>query len=224
MFLGETVEIYPAGAFPPVRLEIASGQLSAICFYELDTLRKIAETEEVVLDVMSEWLAGSGEEIEQRQRRKPSDPLTILDYVPPETIIGIGYAIAADVGSAVPNECLHCDLRRLNVSLFRLSNIDRNAVVQRCLEPLLWQRRSDADPGTHRLDRGGKIHHRKAVQLEGLGVHLLEQIEGDHFTIVGLPLLPLLGFPARRGFARHARMLAARRSRWRARSPRNTPT
>ena len=33
-----------------------------------------------------------------------------------------------------------------------------------------------------------------AYQLEGLGVHLFEQIDGDHFTILGLPLLPLLDF------------------------------
>ena len=33
-----------------------------------------------------------------------------------------------------------------------------------------------------------------AYQLEGLGIHLFEQIEGDHFTILGLPLLQLLGF------------------------------
>jgi septum formation protein len=31
-------------------------------------------------------------------------------------------------------------------------------------------------------------------QLEGLGVHLFEHIAGDHFTILGLPLLPLLAF------------------------------
>ena len=33
-----------------------------------------------------------------------------------------------------------------------------------------------------------------AYQLEGLGVHLFSRIEGDHFTILGLPLLPLLAF------------------------------
>jgi septum formation protein len=33
-----------------------------------------------------------------------------------------------------------------------------------------------------------------AYQLEGLGVHLFDRIEGDHFTILGLPLLPLLKF------------------------------
>jgi septum formation protein len=33
-----------------------------------------------------------------------------------------------------------------------------------------------------------------AYQLEGLGVHLCERIEGDHFTILGMPLLPLLAF------------------------------
>ena len=32
-----------------------------------------------------------------------------------------------------------------------------------------------------------------AYQLERTGIHLFEKIEGDHFTILGLPLLPLLG-------------------------------
>ncbi|MBS0528537.1 MAG: Maf family protein, partial [Proteobacteria bacterium] len=38
-----------------------------------------------------------------------------------------------------------------------------------------------------------------AYQLEGLGVHLFSRIEGDHFTILGLPLLPLLAFLRRQG-------------------------
>jgi septum formation protein len=33
-----------------------------------------------------------------------------------------------------------------------------------------------------------------AYQLEGLGIHLFDRIEGDHFTILGLPLLALLAF------------------------------
>jgi len=38
-----------------------------------------------------------------------------------------------------------------------------------------------------------------SYQLEGLGIHLFERIEGDHFTILGLPLLPLLAFLRRFG-------------------------
>ena len=36
-------------------------------------------------------------------------------------------------------------------------------------------------------------------RLEGPGALLCERIEGDHFTILGLPLLPLLGFLRERG-------------------------
>jgi septum formation protein len=39
-----------------------------------------------------------------------------------------------------------------------------------------------------------------AYQLEGIGVHLFERVEGDYFTILGLPLLPLLDFLRRQGF------------------------
>jgi septum formation protein len=38
-----------------------------------------------------------------------------------------------------------------------------------------------------------------AYQVEGYGIQLFEEIEGDHFTILGLPLLPLLGFLRTRG-------------------------
>ena len=38
-----------------------------------------------------------------------------------------------------------------------------------------------------------------AYQVEKLGIHLFERIDGDHFTIMGLPLLPLLDFLRRDG-------------------------
>jgi septum formation protein len=33
-----------------------------------------------------------------------------------------------------------------------------------------------------------------AYQIESAGIHLFEKIEGDYFTILGLPLLPLLDY------------------------------
>lgn len=47
----------------------------------------------------------------------------------------------------------------------------------------------------HYLDNAGPtvLGGVGCYQIEGLGVHLFESIEGDVFTIRGLPLLPLLG-------------------------------
>ena len=38
-----------------------------------------------------------------------------------------------------------------------------------------------------------------AYQVERIGIQLFERIEGSHFTILGLPLLPLLDFLRREG-------------------------
>ncbi len=38
-----------------------------------------------------------------------------------------------------------------------------------------------------------------AYHLEGVGAHLFSRIDGDYFTILGLPLLPLLSFLAGHG-------------------------
>jgi septum formation protein len=38
-------------------------------------------------------------------------------------------------------------------------------------------------------------------RMEGRGVALFDQVEGDHFTILGMPLLPLLGALRERGLA-----------------------
>ena len=38
-----------------------------------------------------------------------------------------------------------------------------------------------------------------AYQLEGLGVQLFDKIDGDYFSILGLPLMPLLDALRREG-------------------------
>ncbi len=38
-----------------------------------------------------------------------------------------------------------------------------------------------------------------AYEIEGLGIQLFDRVEGDHFTIIGLPLLPLLAELRARG-------------------------
>ncbi len=46
---------------------------------------------------------------------------------------------------------------------------------------------------------GGVLWSVGCYQIEGLGAQLFERIDGDHFTIQGLPLLPLLAFLRQQG-------------------------
>ena len=36
------------------------------------------------------------------------------------------------------------------------------------------------------------LHSVGGYQIEGLGIHLFERVVGDHTTVLGLPMLPLL--------------------------------
>ena len=51
------------------------------------------------------------------------------------------------------------------------------------------------------LDSIGKAAYSSpgCYQLEGRGIHLFTKIDGDHHDILGLPVLPLLGFLRERG-------------------------
>ena len=54
---------------------------------------------------------------------------------------------------------------------------------------------SDAFLEAYAADHGSAVCHSVGgYHLEGAGVQLFDRVEGDYFTILGLPLLPLLGY------------------------------
>lgn len=73
---------------------------------------------------------------------------------------------------------------------------DEEVVFETVETALLTMRPLSDDAIADYLDAAGPaiLSSVGCYQLEGLGVHLFETIEGDHFTILGLPLLPLLAF------------------------------
>lgn len=75
-------------------------------------------------------------------------------------------------------------LARAGVPLWRTVSVAR--MTMRKLDPGFI--------GRHLSHVGNKaLQSVGAYQIEGEGIQLFDRIDGDHFTIVGLPLLPLLG-------------------------------
>lgn len=59
---------------------------------------------------------------------------------------------------------------------------------------------SDAFLDAYLADAGDRVMQSVgAYQLESVGVNLFEKIEGDHFTILGMPLMPLLAYCRKAG-------------------------
>jgi nucleoside triphosphate pyrophosphatase len=103
---------------------------------------------------------------------KPSDRATATDQV--RALSGQTHALHSAIAIALDGKVL----------------FETVAVARMTMRPL-----SEADVAAYLDAAGGTVTQSVgAYQLEGVGVHLFERIEGDHFTILGLPLLPLLGF------------------------------
>jgi septum formation protein len=87
---------------------------------------------------------------------------------------------------------LHSAVALVRDGQLLFSHVDVARLTMRALSEDFLARYLDAmgDAVTHSVG---------AYQLEGLGIHLFERIDGDHFTILGLPLLPLLTYLRRAG-------------------------
>ncbi len=79
-----------------------------------------------------------------------------------------------------------------------------SAVVIACDGKIIWSHLASARMSVRPLTEGfidrylaqvgdKALKSVGAYQLEGEGIQLFERIEGDYFTIIGLPMLPLLG-------------------------------
>jgi septum formation protein len=83
------------------------------------------------------------------------------------------------------------------VSLLR----DGAVIFEHCAVARLTMRAFSVDFLTAYMEAAGDavLASVGCYQVEGRGIQLFERIEGDHFTIMGLPLLPLLEFLRREG-------------------------
>jgi septum formation protein len=100
-----------------------------------------------------------------------------------------GRAQAADQLRALAG---HCHELHAAVAVAREGKILFEHVA---IARMTMRRLGDAEIDTYLNEAGAAVTSSVgAYQLEGLGVHLFEKIEGDHSTILGLPLLPLFAF------------------------------
>ncbi len=128
--------------------------------------------------------------------------VTVSEARPSDLVIG------ADQTLSLGDEILHkpADMEAARRHLLKLSGKTHqlnSAVVLVRDGETLWRHVSTASLTMRELDPGyiGRYLSRVgdialssvgAYQLEGLGIQLFDSIEGDYFTIVGLPMLPLL--------------------------------
>lgn len=128
--------------------------------------------------------------------------LDVSGRYPQALVIGCDQTLS--LGDAVLHKPASMDeaRRRLLALSGKTHQLNSAAVLARG-DAVLWRHVGVARLTMRHLDPGFVGRHLSRVgeqalssvgayQIEGEGIQLFEEIEGDHFTIVGLPLLPLL--------------------------------
>lgn len=148
----------------------------------------------------------------------PEDIATILaeakaievsERHPGRLVIGCDQTLSLDGEVLHKPEDMEAARRRL-LALSGKTHELHSAVVAARDGAALWRHVSTARMTVRKLDPAfvgrhlAKVGARAlssvgAYQVEGEGVQLFDRIEGSHFTIVGLPLLPLLAFLRQEG-------------------------
>lgn len=118
------------------------------------------------------------------------------------------YVIGTDQTLSLGDEVLHKpkdmeEARRRLLALSGKTHQLNSAVVIVRDGDVVWRHVSVAHLTMRELDPGFIGRHLSSVgeialssvgayQIEGKGIQLFERVDGDHFTIVGMPLIPLL--------------------------------
>ncbi len=87
---------------------------------------------------------------------------------------------------------LHSAVAVVQAGAVNFEHVDAAHLTMRAFSDGFLDRYLDAAGGAATASVGG-------YQLEGVGIQLFERVEGDHFTVLGLPLPPLLDWLRRSG-------------------------
>jgi septum formation protein len=169
-----------ASVKPNVDEDSAKAAMRAEGMSVRDQAMRLAELKAVKVSNRTEGLVIGGDQMLSLEREafdKPVDLEAARDHL--RKLSGKSHTLETAIVICENGTPLWRHLARPKLTMRPLSDAFIDAYVERVGEPLL------STVG--------------AYQLEGLGAQLFNQIEGDYFSILGLPLLPLLDYLRIRG-------------------------